>query len=64
MTVLSTISNGACIVLASDPALLSIFGISLLGLSMLELSLVIAMVHLTKIYDGEPFNFEMVYKGD
>ncbi|XP_077483427.1 origin recognition complex subunit 4 isoform X2 [Amblyomma americanum] len=32
------------------------------GLSMLELSLVIAMVHLTKIYDGEPFNFEMVYK--
>ncbi|KAH8023419.1 hypothetical protein HPB51_014534 [Rhipicephalus microplus] len=32
-------------------------------LSMLELSLVIAMVHLTKIYDGEPFNFEMVYKG-
>ncbi|XP_037572738.1 origin recognition complex subunit 4-like [Dermacentor silvarum] len=32
------------------------------GLSMLELSLVVAMVHLTKIYDGEPFNFEMVYK--
>ncbi|XP_054926720.1 origin recognition complex subunit 4 isoform X1 [Dermacentor andersoni] len=32
------------------------------GLSMLELSLVVAMVYLTKLYDGEPFNFEMVYK--
>ncbi|XP_029846730.2 origin recognition complex subunit 4 [Ixodes scapularis] len=32
------------------------------GLSVLELSLVVAMLHLTKIYDGEPFNFEMVYK--
>ncbi|CAN7980338.1 unnamed protein product, partial [Ixodes pacificus] len=31
-------------------------------LSVLELSLVVAMLHLTKIYDGEPFNFEMVYK--
>ncbi|XP_054720233.1 origin recognition complex subunit 4-like [Uloborus diversus] len=31
------------------------------GLSILELSLVIAMVHLTEIYDGEPFNFEMVF---
>lgn len=31
------------------------------GLSILELSLVIAMMHLTEIYDGEPFNFEIVY---
>ncbi|GAB1608669.1 origin recognition complex subunit 4-like [Argonauta hians] len=31
------------------------------GLSILELSLVIVMKHLTEIYDGEPFNFEIVY---
>lgn len=31
------------------------------GLSVLELSLVIAMMHLTEIYEGEPFNFEIVY---
>ncbi|KAL8593462.1 hypothetical protein ACOMHN_000777 [Nucella lapillus] len=31
------------------------------GVSILELSLIIAMKHLTEIYDGEPFNFEMVY---
>ncbi|XP_052824856.1 origin recognition complex subunit 4 isoform X2 [Octopus bimaculoides] len=31
------------------------------GLSILELSLVIAMKHLTELYDGEPFNFEIVY---
>lgn len=31
------------------------------GLSILELSLVIAMMHLNEIYDGEPFNFEIVY---
>ena len=30
---------------------------------MLELCLIIAMKHLLTIYDGEPFNFEMVYKG-
>ena len=30
---------------------------------MLELCLIIAMKHLTTIYEGEPFNFEMVYKG-
>ena len=30
---------------------------------MLELCLIIAMKHLITIYDGEPFNFEMVYKG-
>ncbi|KAK7092846.1 origin recognition complex subunit 4-like [Littorina saxatilis] len=31
------------------------------GVSILELCLIIAMKHLTEIYDGEPFNFEMVY---
>ncbi|CAG5131017.1 unnamed protein product [Candidula unifasciata] len=31
------------------------------GVSTLELCLIIAMKHLTDIYDGEPFNFEMVY---
>ncbi|KAL5009478.1 hypothetical protein ScPMuIL_011783 [Solemya velum] len=31
------------------------------GVSVLELCLIIAMKHLTDIYDGEPFNFEMVY---
>ncbi|XP_076091500.1 origin recognition complex subunit 4-like [Mytilus galloprovincialis] len=31
------------------------------GISILELCLIIAMKHLTDIYDGEPFNFEMVY---
>ncbi|XP_078084126.1 origin recognition complex subunit 4 isoform X2 [Mustelus asterias] len=31
------------------------------GLSVLELCLIIAMKHLNSIYEGEPFNFEMVY---
>ncbi|KAL1021799.1 hypothetical protein UPYG_G00018150 [Umbra pygmaea] len=31
------------------------------GLSILELCLIIAMKHLNDIYDGEPFNFQMVY---
>ncbi|OWF46063.1 origin recognition complex subunit 4-like [Mizuhopecten yessoensis] len=31
------------------------------GVSILELCLIIAMKHLTEIYDGELFNFEMVY---
>lgn len=31
------------------------------GLSVLELALVIAMMHLTEIYDNEPFNFEIVF---
>ncbi|XP_059162417.1 origin recognition complex subunit 4-like [Physella acuta] len=31
------------------------------GISTLELCLIIAMKHLTEIYEGEPFNFEMVY---
>jgi len=31
------------------------------GISILELCLIIAMKHLTEIYEGEPFNFEMVY---
>ncbi|GFY79688.1 origin recognition complex subunit 4 [Trichonephila inaurata madagascariensis] len=31
------------------------------GLSVLELTLVIAMMHLTEIYDNEPFNFEIVF---
>lgn len=34
---------------------------ALQGLSVVEISLIIAMMHLTEIYDGEPFNFEMVY---
>jgi len=34
----------------------------LCGVSVLELCLIIAMKHLTTIYEGEPFNFEMVYK--
>ncbi|XP_035215264.1 origin recognition complex subunit 4-like isoform X2 [Stegodyphus dumicola] len=33
----------------------------LLGLSVLEITLITAMMHLTNIYDGEPFNFEIVY---
>ncbi|KAL3836424.1 hypothetical protein ACJMK2_021857 [Sinanodonta woodiana] len=31
------------------------------GVSILELCLIIAMKHLTDIFEGEPFNFEMVY---
>ncbi|KAJ8003672.1 hypothetical protein DPEC_G00150760 [Dallia pectoralis] len=31
------------------------------GLSVLELCLIIAMNHLNDIYDGEPFNFQMVH---
>lgn len=34
----------------------------LCGVSVLELCLIIAMKHLTAINQGEPFNFEMVYK--
>ena len=30
---------------------------------MLELCLVIAACHLTETYGGEPFNYEMVFKG-
>ena len=33
------------------------------GVSVLELCLIIAMKHITDIYEGEPFNFEMVYNG-
>ncbi|MCL4139163.1 UNVERIFIED_CONTAM: hypothetical protein GTU68_042992 [Idotea baltica] len=32
------------------------------GLSVLQLSLLITMKHLYAIYDGEPFNFEMVHR--
>jgi len=35
----------------------------LAGVSVLELCLIIAMKHLTTLHEGEPFNFEMVYKG-
>lgn len=35
--------------------------VTIQGLSVLELALVIAMMHLTEIYDGEPFNFEIIY---
>ncbi|XP_068716512.1 origin recognition complex subunit 4-like isoform X1 [Montipora foliosa] len=34
----------------------------LCGVSVLELCLIIAMKHLTTTFEGEPFNFEMVYK--
>ena len=33
------------------------------GVSVLEFCLIIAMKHLTTTFEGEPFNFEMVYKG-
>lgn len=33
------------------------------GLSVLEICLIIAMKHLNEVYDGEPFNFQMVYNG-
>lgn len=33
------------------------------GLSILELCLVIAMKHLNDIYEGEPFNLQMVHNG-
>nr|XP_033803217.1 origin recognition complex subunit 4 isoform X2 [Geotrypetes seraphini]XP_033803218.1 origin recognition complex subunit 4 isoform X2 [Geotrypetes seraphini]XP_033803219.1 origin recognition complex subunit 4 isoform X2 [Geotrypetes seraphini] len=33
----------------------------LLGLSVLEVCLIIAMKHLHDVYDGEPFNFQMVH---
>ena len=33
------------------------------GVSVLELCLVIAMKHVRQIYDDEPFNFEMVFRG-
>uniref|UniRef100_A0A8D0G7Y8 Origin recognition complex subunit 4 n=1 Tax=Sphenodon punctatus TaxID=8508 RepID=A0A8D0G7Y8_SPHPU len=31
------------------------------GLSVLEFCLIIAMKHLNEVYEGEPFNFQMVY---
>ncbi|XP_053926325.1 origin recognition complex subunit 4 isoform X1 [Cuculus canorus] len=31
------------------------------GLSVLEICLIIAMKHLNEVYEGEPFNFQMVY---
>lgn len=40
-----------------------LYFVYILGVSVLELCLIIAMKHLTTIYEGEPFNFEMVYKG-
>ena len=35
----------------------------LVGVSVLQLCLIIAMRHLTDLYEGDPFNFEMVYNG-
>lgn len=35
-----------------------------LGLSVLEICLIIAMKHLNDVYEGEPFNFQMVYNGE
>ncbi|NXJ91928.1 ORC4 protein, partial [Corythaixoides concolor] len=34
------------------------------GLSVLEICLIIAMKHLNDVYEGEPFNFQMVYNGE
>ncbi|KAM3585391.1 uncharacterized protein V6R79_016670 [Siganus canaliculatus] len=34
------------------------------GLSILELCLIIAMKHLDEIYEGEPFNLQMVHNGE
>lgn len=33
------------------------------GLSILELCLIIAMKHLNDVYEGEPFNLQMVHNG-
>lgn len=33
------------------------------GLSILELCLIIAMKHLNDLYEGEPFNLQMVHNG-
>lgn len=41
-----------------------VISFSLVGLSVLEFCLVIAMKHLNDIYEGEPFNFQMVYNGE
>lgn len=37
--------------------------ISVLGLSILELCLIIAIKHLNDVYEGEPFNLQMVHNG-
>lgn len=36
---------------------------TLAGLSILELCLIIAMKHLNDVYEGEPFNLQMVHNG-
>lgn len=38
--------------------------VMLQGISVLELTLVLAMKHLNELYDGEPFNFEMVFNSE
>lgn len=42
---------------------LSVLSVSSSGLSILELCLIIAMKHLNDIYEGEPFNLQMVHNG-
>lgn len=42
---------------------MNIVALSFVGLSILELCLIIAMKHLNDIYEGEPFNFQMVHNG-
>jgi len=39
------------------------FRFTSLGLSILELCLIIAMKHLNDVYEGEPFNLQMVHNG-
>lgn len=53
----------ACHIVESQKAMAVDSKVAMLkGLSVQELCLVIAMLHLTQIYDGEPFSFEMVFK--
>ena len=40
-----------------------IYTLFISGISILELCLIIAMKHLVATYDGEPFNFQMVFNG-
>ncbi|XP_067405593.1 origin recognition complex subunit 4 isoform X2 [Emydura macquarii macquarii] len=45
----------------NSPRLLPALVIKHQGLSVLEICLIIAMKHLNDVYEGEPFNFQMVY---
>lgn len=49
--------------LSTKSMCLYLFAFLSLGLSILELCLVIAMKHLNDVYEGEPFNLQMVHNG-